>query len=204
VEEEAVVELGTITALILTLLIFSFLYRENPLYRFAEYLLVGVSVGYHLVIICRNTMYPLVISELFIEGDLTVLIPTILGCLMFLRLNKRWAHYSRLSLALMIGFGAGVSIPAMLHARILMQTSASMQSLLTVNGVIILVGVISTIAYFYFSKKQEGLFGKVTRLGTYFLMIFFGATFGYTVMSRISLLIGRLDFILRDVFRIVS
>jgi hypothetical protein len=86
----------------------------------------------------------------------------------------------------------------MLQARILKQMSASMQSLMTVNGVIILVGVTSTIAYFYFSKKQEGLFGHFTRLGTYFLMVFFGATFGYTVMSRISLLIGRLEFILRD------
>lgn len=191
-------ELGTIVALILTLFILSFLYKENPFYRFAEYLLVGVSVGYYLVIICRNTIYPLVIDKMFVHGDLTVLVPVILGCLMFLRLRKKWSYLSRLPLALMIGFGAGISIPAMLQARILVQMSASMQSLMTVNGVIILVGVTSTITYFYFSKKQEGLFGHFTRLGTYFLMVFFGATFGYTVMSRISLLIGRLEFILRD------
>lgn len=197
-------DLGTLTALVLTLFIFSFLYRENPFYRFAEYLLVGVSVGYYLVIICRNTIYPLVIDKLFNHSDLLVLIPMILGCMMFLRLRKRWAHISRLPLALMIGFGAGISIPAMLQARILKQMSASMQSLLTVNGIVILVGVVSTISYFYFSKRQEGLFGKLTRVGTYFLMVFFGATFGYTVMSRISLLIGRLDFILRDALHVIS
>ncbi len=203
-EEEALMEIGTLTALVLTLLIFSFLYKENPFYRFAEYLLVGISVGYYLVIICRNTIYPLVIDKLFVHGELLVLVPTALGCLMFVRLKKKWAYLSRLPLALMIGFGAGISIPAMLQARILKQMSASMQSLLTVNGAVILIGVTSTLAYFYFSKRQEGIFGKFTRLGTYFLMVFFGATFGYTVMSRISLLIGRLEFVLRDAFGIIS
>ncbi len=197
-------ELGTLIALILTLMVFSFLYKENPIYRFAEYLLVGISVGYYLVIICRNTIYPLVIEKLFIHGEYLVIVPVCLGLLMFARLNKRWAYLSRLPLSLMIGFGAGISIPAMLQARILKQMSASMQSLATINGIIILIGIISTITYFYFSKRQEGMFGKVTRLGTYFLMVFFGATFGYTVMSRISLLIGRFEFILRDALRVIS
>jgi len=198
------VELGTLVALILTLAIFSFLYRENPFYRFAEYLLVGISVGYYLVIICRNTLYPMVIDRIFIRGELLAIVPVILGLLMFARLSRKWAYLSRLPLALMIGFGAGISIPAMLQARIMKQMSASMLPLTSINGIIILIGVISTILYFYFSKKQEGFYGNITRLGTYFLMIFFGATFGYTVMSRVSLLIGRLEFILRDAIGIVS
>jgi len=203
-EEEGLMSVGTLVALILTLLILSFLYRENPFYRFAEYLLVGISVGYYLVIICRNTIYPLVIDKLFVRGELIVLIPVVLGLMMFARLNKRWAYMSRLPLSLMIGFGAGVSIPAMLQARIMKQMSASMQSLLTINGIIILLGIICTTAYFFFSRKHEGLFGHVSRIGTYFLMVFFGATFGYTVMSRISLLIGRLEFILRDALGLIS
>ncbi|MFH1891668.1 MAG: hypothetical protein ABIK83_03180 [Candidatus Zixiibacteriota bacterium] len=197
-------ELGTLVALVLTLLIFSFLYRENPFYRFAEYLLVGISVGYYLVIISRNTIYPLVINKLFLRGEMIVLVPVILGLMMFARLNRRWAYMSRLPLSLMIGFGAGISIPAMLQARILKQMSASMQSLFTINGIIILVGIVTTTAYFFFSRKQEGFYGEFTKLGTYFLMVFFGATFGYTVMSRISLLIGRLEFILRDAIGLIS
>jgi hypothetical protein len=45
--------------------------------------------------------------------------------------------------------------------------------------------------YFYFSKEQRGNFGKLTRVGIYFLMISFGASFGFAVMGRISLLVGR-------------
>jgi hypothetical protein len=78
----------------------------------------------------------------------------------------------------------------------------SFRSLL--NALIILAGLISTLFYFFFSKEHKGAFGTVTRLGTYYLMIFFGATFGYTVMARISLLIGRLTFLLRDWLGLIS
>tara|TARA_B100000700_G_scaffold174459_1_gene192646 strand:+ start:1 stop:423 length:423 start_codon:yes stop_codon:yes gene_type:complete len=64
------------------------------------------------------------------------------------------------------------------------------------NNLVILVGTITGLLYFYFSREQKGVFGKVTRIGIYFLMISFGASFGFAVMGRISLLIGRfLDLI---------
>jgi hypothetical protein len=54
------------------------------------------------------------------------------------------------------------------------------------------VGVVSGLFYFFFSVEHKGVFGKVSRVGIYFLMITFGASFGFAVMGRISLLIGRL------------
>jgi hypothetical protein len=59
------------------------------------------------------------------------------------------------------------------------------------NGLIVLVGTITGLLYFYFSKEHKGWFGKVGKVGIYFLMISFGASFGFAVMGRISLLIGR-------------
>jgi len=59
------------------------------------------------------------------------------------------------------------------------------------NNLIILVGTVTGLLYFFFSKEHKGNFGKVTRVGIYFLMISFGASFGFAVMGRISLLIGR-------------
>ena len=55
----------------------------------------------------------------------------------------------------------------------------------------ILVGTITGLIYFYFSKEHKGVLGKASRIGIYFLMISFGASFGFAVMGRISLLIGR-------------
>jgi hypothetical protein len=57
---------------------------------------------------------------------------------------------------------------------------------------IILVGVSSVLFYFFFSIEHKGAGRVVARTGIVFLMIGFGAAFGYTVMARMSLLIGRL------------
>ncbi|HEU4437321.1 MAG TPA: hypothetical protein VFR89_07625, partial [candidate division Zixibacteria bacterium] len=65
------------------------------------------------------------------------------------------------------------------------------------NNLLIIAGSLSGLAYFFFSKEHKGLFGGTAKLGIWFLMIGFGATFGYTVMGRLSLLIGRIEF-LRD------
>ena len=79
-----------------------------------------------------------------------------------------------------------------------------LKTLFTISGIIIFVGVITTLAYFYFSREQTGWFGYVAKTGTYFLMVFFGATFGYTVMSRVTLLIGRMEFLISDFMGIVG
>ena len=212
-------------AAILTLAIYSFLYRDNPIYRFAESLLIGISVGFLLVTTFDTTLIPKAFEpvgggfiSIFESGGfgsiftfLWLLLPVVLGLLMFARFATRFAWISRIALALYIGFGAGASIPANMQSYILSQVDATIRPFLHIgsfwtllNALIILVGLISTLFYFFFSKEHKGAFGAVTKVGTYYLMIFFGATFGYTVMARISLLIGRLTFLLRDWLGLIS
>jgi hypothetical protein len=81
---------------------------------------------------------------------------------------------------------------------------ASMNDFASIDGIIIFLGITTTLAYFFFSKEHKGWFGATAKMGTWFLMIFFGATFGYTVMSRISLLIGRMQFLLGDFLHIIK
>lgn len=69
--------------------------------------------------------------------------------------------------------------------------------------IVLVVGVLCTLAYFYFTKPQTGALGQISKIGVLFLMLFFGTTFGYTVMSRMSLLIGRLDFLLVEFLRVL-
>ena len=61
-----------------------------------------------------------------------------------------------------------------------------------------LIGTFSGLIYFFFSKAHTGVFGGTAKVGIFFLMVTFGASFGYTVMSRMSLLIGRIDYLLGD------
>ncbi|MCI0405144.1 MAG: hypothetical protein L0209_03570 [candidate division Zixibacteria bacterium] len=188
---------GTVIAALLTLAIFSFLYRENPFFRFAEHLLVGLSAGYFTVIAVQGTLVPKVIEPMK-AGDFWVAIPFVLIVLILGRLTEKTRPASRIPLALVIGAGAGVAVPALLQARILVQMGATMKPLNSFANVLILTGVVTTLIYFYFSREHKGWWGRLASVGTWYLMIFFGATFGNTVMSRISLLIGRLEFLFGD------
>ena len=203
-------EVGTLIAGILTLAILSFLYRDNPVYKMAESLLIGVSIGYFLVVTWTSTLMDTMFEPLFLEGDLFLLFPLLLGLLMFARFQRKIAWLAKIPIGFLIGSGAGVAIPAMLHARTLKQMSATVSPVLTegfvpdISAIVVIVGVISTLTYFYFSREHEGALGKSAKLGTYFLMIFFGTTFGYTVMSRMSTFIGRMEFLLTDFFHFVN
>lgn len=197
-------DLGTLIAAILTLFIFSFLYRDNPFYKFAEYLLVGISVGYFIVISIKTTVVPKFIFPVFREGDLLYLVPGILGFFMFLRFLPKLAWLSRISMALIIGAGAGVSIPAMMQAQIFAQMKASMGSYASINNIIVALAVITTLSYFFFSREHKGALGTSAKIGVFFMMLFFGATFGYTVMSRVTLLIGRAQFLLGDFLGVIK
>lgn len=194
---------GTIVAGLLTLAILSFLYRDNPIYRMAESLLIGVAIGYFLVITWSNTLMDLLFIPLFGEARWVLVVPFALGLLMFGRFHRKTSYLSRLAIAVLIGSGAGVAIPVMLEARTLRQLSATVSPLWANGGpdwsvIVVLVGVLCTLAYFYFSREHKGAFGRVAKVGVYFLMIFFGTTFGYTVMSRMSTFIGRVEFLLSD------
>ena len=192
-------------AAFLTLCIFSFLYRDNILYRFAEHLFVGVSAGYLVALTWHNQIYPNLIVPLFIEGNLFYIIPLAFALCYFARFVPRLNHLIRLPIAFVLGWGSGVAIPAFFQRDILRQT----QGTLLVRdafarwdsglwAVVILVGVVSTLIYFFFSRERKGIIKPTANLGVIFIMLGFGASFGYTVMARISLLIGRLQFLLGD------
>jgi len=203
-------DIGTLIAGLLTLAILTFLYRDNPVYKLAESLLIGVSIGYVLVITWSSTLVDLLFEPLFVGGSLALVVPLLLGLLMFGRFHQKLSFLSRIPIAVMIGSGAGVAIPAMLEQRTLKQMSATVAPLVTSSGVpdfaaiVVLAGVLTTLCYFYFSREHEGTLGHAARLGTYFLMIFFGTTFGYTVMSRMSTFIGRMEFLLTDFLHITG
>lgn len=201
---------GTIIAGILTLAILTFLYGDNPAYRLAESLLVGVSIGYVLVITWSNTIMDILYHPLVDNGQIYLIIPLMFGLLMFGRFHQSTSFLSRYSMAVLIGSGAGVAIPAMLGARTLAQLSATIElvkadtPLAIFSAVVVIVGLLATLSYFYFSREHSGWMGRSAKVGTYFLMIFFGTTFGYTVMSRMSTFIGRIEFLLSDFLHIIN
>lgn len=198
-------------AAFLTFCIFSFLYKDNPFYKFAEHLFVGVSVGYSISISYHNVLYPDLIVPLFKHGQLLNIVPLVFGLCYFARFIPKVSWLVRLPMGLVLGFGAGAAIPAVLQASIVKQIQGAVLTPdifkrldFFVWALISLIGVICTIIYFYFSKERKKSTKFAAEIGIVFLMIGFGASFGYTVMARISLLIGRFQFLLRDWLGIIQ
>jgi hypothetical protein len=198
---------------ILTLGIFSFLYKDNPFYKFSEALFVGVSAGYWFVVTFWQYFLPKLIDNLVlaytvltVEGKIdyhwVYLLGGGLGVLMLLRLLPNVGWLSRWSLAFIVGTTAGLQFTRYLESNGIIQVKGTILPLIvggnlntTIGNIIIVVGTFCGLIYFFFSKEHKGAFGGAARVGVWFLMITFGALFGYTVMSRMSLLIGRLDYL---------
>jgi hypothetical protein len=128
-----------------------------------------------------------------------------LGLFMLLRFVPKYAWLSRYAFAMLVGWGAGLMIPQVIKAYLFKQAQASLTAFNhspsfwgNVSTLVAFCGVISVLVYFFFSVKRKGPLKHVSWLGAMFLMVAFGATFGFTVMARISLLTGRALFLLKD------
>lgn len=199
-------------AAILTLCIFSFLYKENPFYRFAEHLFVGVSAGYGVAVYWNNAIVPNLFVPLFQQNNWWFIIPGLLGIMFFFRFNQKTGWLILIPMAVLMGTNSGMSLAPTFQTDILKQMQSALGDATNLKlggwglvwGIVTLFGVITTLSYFFFSREQKGLLRVSANIGVWFIMIGFGASFGNTVMGRISLLIGRVQFLLTDWIHIIK
>ncbi len=225
---------GIWLAAFLTLCIFSFLYKDNPFYKFAEHCFVGVSAGFWMATYYHNTIDPKLLQpigrffwelshrdaevlamvnnqEIKIQGitptyySILLIIPLVFSIMLLMRVIPRFSWMSRMGIALMVGTGSGLYIINYLKSNVVSQIYSAIVPIFNNAGVgwwvilgnfILLFGTLFGLLYFFFSKAHTGAFGLGAKIGIYFIMISFGVSFGYTVMARVSLLIGRLDFLI--------
>ncbi|MEW4489123.1 hypothetical protein AB1L42_13665 [Thalassoglobus sp. JC818] len=216
---------GTWVAAFLTLCIFSFLYRDNPFYKFAEAVFVGVSAAYWMVIAFWTVIIPNLLGKIWPswiqswampglspvrdESWWMFLIPLVLGGMLLWRLSPKGAWIARWPLAFIIGSTAGIRLVGFLQADFISQihntivpvvvvTDSEFQFWESVQNILLVISVLSAIVYFFFSVEHTGVVGQVSRIGVWVLMVTFGAAFGYTVMGRIALLAIRFEFLFDD------
>ena len=196
--------IGIWVSALLTLFAFSFLYKDNPFFRFAESLFAGVSLGYYVGIVLNQTLMPNMIVPLRTDfaQNWDLLGAGIVGGLLFMRYVPKISWISRYALAIYVAYYIGLDFTRRLHGEVLPQLSRTMLPLLPISwtmlgvSLVFVIGVYSVLVYFFFSKEQNAVTSRIARVGIWFLMISFGAGFGFTVMGRMALLIGRLNFLI--------
>ena len=187
---------------LLMLMIYSLpLYKENATYRFAEYLYVGTALA---ITVITNFAYVVGVAiNPLLDGEILMIVPLVLGCLMFTMLIPEYRWMSRYPIALLVGAGFGLGIrgtigPNLQDAIISTITAPTEGGAMAwFNFAYIAVGLICSIMYFLLTIEQTGVLKAPTRIGRLFIMVGLGGYFGNTVLFRFTMLTGRAQFFLQ-------
>ncbi len=187
-----------------TIAAFSYLFKENKFYKAAEHIYVGVAAGYSIVMGYTNIVSK-VYKPVLEKGQVVLLLPFVIGLLLFAPYaGDRYRWMRRIPLAFITGVGAGLSIRAAVENQLVKQVAATVLALNKIDNIIIVLGVSCVIAYFFFTFTQSRVLKTTAEAGKWVMMITFGAAFGNAFMGRISLLIGRVQFIFGEWIHIIK
>jgi hypothetical protein len=195
--------LGVWVGVFITLMVLSFLYKENPFFRLTEYVFIGLASGYAFAASLRLFVNQ-ALNPIFIDGDLTFVVPVLLGALFYAQFTKKYSALYRLPLSLAIGYGLGVTIWSIFATFFVKQVIATMVPLYTGNllttfdNVVLVAGTILSLSYFILHREQKGVWGGFTKIGKYFILATLGAVFGSTVLGRMAIIIQRVQFLTGD------
>jgi len=218
----------TLVAFALTILILSYIFGDHFLFRLATYTFVGVATGYAVVLVIYQVLLPRLIWPLMqgsLEERAWLLVPLILSVLLLSKLIPSISRLGSLSMAYLVGIGAAVTIGGAVLGTLITQARASLTAIelsaqsgqstdpfmQILDGIVLLLGTISTLAYFHFSARSdpgrpprrpiwvEGLAGT----GKVFIAITLGSLFAGVYVAAITALIQRLDFLIFVFYRVI-
>ena len=246
-----------------SLCIFSFLYKNNPFYKFAIHVILGLMVGYmfvqQVVIGLSTSFFSPILLELGESSpdwwNLVIqrIIPFVIASLIFTLLIPGRQWMKNIPLGLVLGYGMGLMMVTSLESNVFVQLRKTLQPATAVfasgsffrdrwpqwaqfvpmlslsvvvaltllyqfrmrlpqiktviyaallifiisltDSLVILIGVMTVLSYFFFSFERDGLVEEVSRVGLTFMMVYFGAVFGSTLMTRMQIFIGQVDFL---------
>jgi len=206
---------GVWVGVILTLLVFSYLLHDSPLFRVAQAIFVGVTVGYAATVAIRSIL----ITRLFdplrtdIQFYWTLLIPLVLGLLLFAKWRAAWSPIGNIPIAFLFGVGSALAIGGALTGALMPQLQATLVSLspdlglqTIVNNLLLVVGTIGAFLSFRFvvpaaARAPIRALDVAARgwsvVGRWFIFFAFGAIFADTAVSRVSILVSRFYYVLQ-------
>jgi hypothetical protein len=211
--------IGVVIAALLTLMVFSYIFGDNVLFKLAMHIFVGVALGYAITVVWYQ-----VFTKLGSHGILQAAPALILCLLLILKILPNQSELSSalgsLALAFVLGVGAALAIGGALFGTLVPQTLSTAGISLNpnhyqegsnsaglvdwLNNIIIVLGTIGTFFYFTFAVRATGRLGSLREgivrfwagMGRLMIIFTLGALFANTVSARVALLISRLQFLM--------
>lgn len=211
--------IGSFIAAGLTLMVFSYIFGDNVLFKLAAHIFVGVAVGYAMIVVWHEVFYPA-----FSSGNVVSVLPALILCvLLIFKIRPTQGGVTNvlgsLALAFVLGVGVALAIGGALVGTLLPQISALVNIslnpnhypdtenevglVLWLNNIIMVLGTIGTFFYFTFTVRSQGFLGGLREgwvrfwagMGRLMLIFTLGALFANAFSSRVALLIARLQFL---------
>lgn len=204
-----------------TVLILSYVLGDNPFFRLASYVFVGISSAYLVVLLIYQVILPRLVQPFFETSSSQLVLHLVLFvmCLLLLtKLSPRLARLGNIPMAYLVGVGAAVVIGGAVLGTIVTQVRATvayrsasaeiMPGFRALEGLVILLGTVVTLAYFHFGAraKTEGeipvrplWLEMLSYLGRFFIAVTFAALFVSVYVSALTALIERLSFIIQSI-----
>ena len=196
---------GLIAAAIMTLCQLSLVFGDNFFFKWSTRVVIGFSVVHAAVQYAYWTDYYGI--QPLLKGDIKWIIGLVLCLMMYGRLTSRYAWISKYPMGLQLGVGFGTVIISIARTQILDQIRVTISEILAAdsafalfNRLLILLGVISVISYFFFTREQNGVLGRLSYVGRAFIMSSIDVIWAGDYIWAMSMMAGRLQFIIRDFY----
>ena len=189
-------------AALFTIWAYSFTFRDNAWFKFAEHTYVGAAAGHSITYGVDNvTRYGI---TPFMRGNVFYVVVFILGILLYTRYHKTHFWISRLPVAVMVGTGMGLSMRSTVTSEFIaqIQSTAAMKIVgvdpfTAFSNILFIIILLCTVYFFIFTfpsmhTGNKSYIGKIARYG---MMAAFGFSFANGFLSRITMIFGRLDFL---------
>lgn len=210
--------IGLALGFLLTILVFSYLLGDNPFFKLAVHIFIGVSAGYVALVTINNVLIPRLIVPLF-EGSRNERILTLLlfipSIFLFFKVTP-FRKYANWSMAILVGIGAAAAIGGAIAGTLFPQILGTINSvdpstfaisgnkwLQIFNGIIVVLGTLTTLIYFHFgtqdipgrTDKRLPIIEKISQIGKVFISITFGALYAGVFLTALAALVERLSFV---------
>jgi hypothetical protein len=207
--------------LILTLLVFSYLIGDNPLFRLAIYLFIGVASGYAAAVVWHSVLLPRLFQPILSADPnqiLPVIVPLGLSVSLLAKLSPRISWLGSFAMAMLVGVGAATALSGALIGTLIPQSRAAMDAFSSptmariIQAIFMLAGTALTLAYFQFSAtraadgtvRRNAILGLLAGGGHVFIAITLGVLFAGVYMAALTAMIERLSAVINFVKSLVG